>query len=181
MSSCQEDATEIVVGMMKEISSFLGRRISNRDDRDDVVSECILRALEHVGSVEDTSKIPQWLYKISRNALIDYYRVKGKKVEVSFTDYVDDSGNSVIIEELESYAASDKRLEDSPVYEKILLVNNIIAESHRLGSTLADTFMLYFVHHKKYKEIASLLNIPEGTVKSRIFKIRRLIRGKLSR
>lgn len=57
-----------------ELGAFVRRRVSDPDRADDVLGEIVLRVHRSIGRVEDREHLIRWLYRITRNAIIDEYR-----------------------------------------------------------------------------------------------------------
>ena len=66
---------------------FIGKRISNAQDVDDVLQDIFLKIHNNADSIKDDTKIHAWVYRITRNAVIDYYR---KKAAVEMVELPDD-------------------------------------------------------------------------------------------
>ncbi len=61
---------------------FIRSRVSNECDAKDLLHEIFLRAKTRSGSLRDPKKAVSWIYQITRNAVVDYYRSRGKTVEL---------------------------------------------------------------------------------------------------
>jgi RNA polymerase sigma-70 factor, ECF subfamily len=60
--------------MLPQLQTFVRRRIANPDRADDLVAEILLRIHQNVGSLDDRERLPNWVFRIARNAIIDEYR-----------------------------------------------------------------------------------------------------------
>jgi len=103
-----------------------------------------------------------WLTKVSRNLCIDRYR-RRRREEERFTDEVDP--DTIQIDELVS--RPDATLEQR---DEIAMVRRALA---KLDPTYREAVALRDVHDLSYEEIARRLQLPEGTVKSRISRGRK--------
>ena len=65
-----------------KLTFFIRSRILNRCDADDVLHDVFVKVRVKSGSLRDRSKIRSWIYQITRNAIIDYYRKHRKTVEL---------------------------------------------------------------------------------------------------
>jgi len=63
------------------LQTFVRRRISNRDEADDVVGDILLRVHENLGSLREREKVTGWVFRIARNAVIDHYRRAARRPE----------------------------------------------------------------------------------------------------
>lgn len=67
--------------MLPQLRTFVRRRIANPDRADDLVAEILLRVHQNVGSLDDQERLPNWVFRIARNAIIDEYRRAGRSRE----------------------------------------------------------------------------------------------------
>jgi RNA polymerase sigma factor (sigma-70 family) len=138
----------------------------NMDDAHDLVQETLLKALKNEDKFTDNRYIKGWLSRILKNTYIDKYRTKSNQVEDTF-EFIPENSYTV----------------DSNFAEFLLEDENI--ESF-INSALGDrpdvlkTFNL-FREDYSYIEMSEILNIPIGTVKSRINKAKEILREKIKR
>jgi RNA polymerase sigma-70 factor (ECF subfamily) len=70
-----QDATyQIWVELKTNLHRFIARRASNDADADDILQEVFVKIHSSIGNLRDTTKLHSWVYRITRNAIIDYYR-----------------------------------------------------------------------------------------------------------
>jgi RNA polymerase sigma-70 factor, ECF subfamily len=67
--------------MVTRLRAFVRRRIADPDRADDLVAEILLRIHQNVESLEDRERLPNWVFRIARNAIIDEYRRAGRSRE----------------------------------------------------------------------------------------------------
>ncbi|WP_028022461.1 RNA polymerase sigma factor SigZ [Enterovibrio calviensis] len=60
------------------VKAFLHAKVSNPDDVDDLLQDIVLKTYLHLEEVRDNTKIKSWLFQVANNAIIDFYRQKGK-------------------------------------------------------------------------------------------------------
>ena len=60
--------------MLPQLRTFVRRRVADPNRADDLVSEILLRVHQNVGSLDDRDRLPNWVFRIARNAIIDEYR-----------------------------------------------------------------------------------------------------------
>ena len=145
---------------------FSARRSRAHDDAKDLLQETILKALTYRGQFIENTNFKAWVFSIMKNTFINNYR-RDQKVRTTF-DSKEDSLN---------FAAKKNYASETP--ESSLSV----AEMHQSIERLEDEFRIPFKMHTegfKYKEIAEELDLPIGTVKSRIFFTRKKLQGMLS-
>lgn len=74
-------AEQIWREMIPLLRTFVRRRIANQERADDLVAEILLRIYENIASLDDREKLPNWIFRIARNAIIDEYRRAGRNRE----------------------------------------------------------------------------------------------------
>lgn len=67
--------------MLPQLRKFVRRRIADPDRADDVVAEILLRIHQNMASLDDRELLPNWVFRIARNAVIDEYRRAGRSRE----------------------------------------------------------------------------------------------------
>ena len=128
-------------------------KISSRTDADDLLQEVFLAAFEKFETLRDEKNFKPWLLSIARNKCRDYYRKKMDEREVS-------------LETMESNALATGRFGLS----EQSMVSTALDSLNAGDRQMID---LFFVGGYSQEEIARWLNIPVGTVKSRVFKARK--------
>ena len=73
-----------------QLSGFVGRRVRNPADAEDVVQDVFLRIQRGVATLASTDRLDAWAFRIARNAVADYYRAPNRR------EVVDDSAGEVI-------------------------------------------------------------------------------------
>lgn len=132
---------------------FLIRRF---DAADDLVQEVFIRVYQNIGSFRGESSIKTWLFAITRNLAFNYKRSAFIR-KVTLTDWIG-------------------RRESSPSAEKEALDQILTDDLWKIVLDLPDKYREILVLDARYglsnKEIAGLLKISEGTVKSRLHRAR---------
>ena len=81
-SETQEELLAIWRELHNRLRAFIGARVADRADVDDILQEVFLRIHRHVGSLERADRLQAWVYQITRNAIIDHYRAPSVRREV---------------------------------------------------------------------------------------------------
>ena len=148
-------------------------RLNNQQDAEDVVQETYVRAFRSFHTLAPNSNTRAWLIKILLNVIRDHY---SKMLRTVPTEPIDQSSE----EEL----SGDNLLSHSKNPEEKLLENEIDAgllqALQSLPGTLLYPLLLREIEDLNYQEIASVLDIPVGTVMSRLFRARQSLRNKLA-
>ena len=152
------------------------RMTRNPADAEDLVQETYLKAYRAFGSFQEGTNLKAWLYKILTNTFINSYRARKRRPEE--TD-VDD------VEELYLYrrlggpeaAVAGRSAEDQVLDlftdDEVKAALEALPEQSRLAVLLAD------VEGFSYKEIADIMEVPIGTVMSRLHRGRRALQKAL--
>jgi RNA polymerase sigma-70 factor, ECF subfamily len=148
-----------LVNQRTPLKNFAYSLTLNSEEAQDLVQETFLKALKYRDKFVDATNLKAWLYTIMKNTFINTYRrsVKTRQI-ITQTDDIS--------------AVKQLNGSHSPDAESQINVKNI----HRAIDALEDEYKVPFTRYFdgfKYKEIADELDLPIGTVKSRIFLARK--------
>ncbi|MGL4735831.1 MAG: RNA polymerase sigma factor [Cellulosilyticaceae bacterium] len=132
------------------IERFIYYKIASIPDAEDVIQNTYLSAYKNFHNLKDLETFKYWLLKIAKNECNLFYRKHSTNPTISFDEYPIDT------------------LTTSPIHLSTTTserVNEIISE---MPVQAAHILCLFFLQGKKQQEIADILNLPLGTVKSRI-------------
>jgi len=135
------------------------------EDSNDLLQETFFKALKNKDKFQEGTNIKGWLYTIMKNTFINAYRKKKNQ-----NTFVDETDNKYFL----NYREGEKTVETDAVVDQEYIMKQI----NSVEKTYVETFMMYYNGYK-YEEIAEILDIPLGTVKSRIFLARRKMMDKL--
>lgn len=138
----------------------------NQDDAKDLVQDTMLKALRYKEKFTEGSNMKAWLYTILKNSFINQYRRSVKR-----NTFIDTTDNTYFLDQ------NTHKTEN--LGELTFIRKDLETAIQSLPVELKVTFLLN-MEGFKYHEIAEELNIPIGTVKTRIFVARRQLRQKLS-
>ena len=148
--------------LLAEVSSgmerFVRYRLPSQTDADDVLQEVYLSAYRKFPQLKNKDAFKTWIISIARNKCNDYFRAKAAQMEIS-------------IEELSQQELSAGRL-------GISVVHTVRETLDRLGDKDKQILYLYFWKELPQTEIAKILDIPVGTVKSRLFTAKQHFKNK---
>jgi RNA polymerase sigma-70 factor (ECF subfamily) len=150
--------------------SFARKLSRNTHDAEDLVSEAILRAFDRWEQYELGTNVRAWLFTILYHAFVSRKR-RIESHEVAWPE--DEDGRSTF--EVVGESDPEGTFYDSFLDEEITRAIDALPEEYRSAVVLSD------VHGLRYGEIAQILGVPEGTIKSRLFRGRRMLQGKLVR
>ncbi|MBK8442937.1 MAG: RNA polymerase sigma factor [Sphingobacteriales bacterium] len=156
-----------VVNSCNKLRPFAISLTKNSEDAQDLLQETAYRALVNENLFKENTNLKAWLFTIMRNIFINNYRRK-----VKHNTIIDTSDNTFL---LDSKA-------DAPVLGNAAEVNFMMEDIHSSINLLSEEYRLPFMMHYegfKYQEIADKLQVPLGTVKSRIFFARKELKERL--
>jgi len=161
---------------MPSLYSAALRMTRNRADAEDLVQETYLRAYRGFDGFESGTNLKAWLYRILTNTYINTYRAKKRRPDETELDDVEDLYLYHRIGGLEAAmagrSAEDELLDRFSEAEVKEAVEDL-PENFRMAVLLAD------VEGFSYKEIAEILDIPIGTVMSRLHRGRKALQKRL--
>ncbi len=148
-------------------------RLANRQDAEDVVQETYLRAYRSFHTFQTGTNVKAWLTKICLNAINDHLKKKLRQPDMVPLDSESD--------ELESLQSESFSLQD-PVLQLTMneIDQDLLLALQKLPVSLLYPLLMRELEGLTYEEIASILSIPNGTVMSRLFRARRLVRDRLT-
>jgi RNA polymerase sigma-70 factor (ECF subfamily) len=148
----------------------LALRLSgNEADAEDLVQEAMLRAYRSWERYTPGTNAKGWLLTILRHLFINEYRRKRRHPE------------SVDLDTIEPFALLDEKQEEDPqtAFFDRIVDEEVLRAVDQLPEAFREAVMLSDVEGLSYEEIAKVLEVPVGTVKSRLYRGRRLLQGKL--
>ncbi|MGH9075969.1 MAG: sigma-70 family RNA polymerase sigma factor [Acidimicrobiales bacterium] len=152
------------------------RMTRNPAEAEDLVQETYLKAYRAFGSFQEGTNIKAWLYKILTNTFINSYRSRKRRPEQAELDDVEDLYLYRRLGGLEAVAAgrsAEEEVMDHFTEGDVKAAVEALPEQFRLAVLLAD------VEGFSYKEIADILDIPIGTVMSRLHRGRKALQKAL--
>lgn len=150
------------------------RMTRNSADAEDIVQETFLKAYRAYDSFEEGTNLKAWLYRILTNTYINKYRKQQRRPsEVELGELQDLYLFRRLGESSGASYSAEKEALDQFVDTDIIEALESLPESFRMPVVLAD------VDGFSYKEIADILDIPIGTVMSRLHRGRKALQRKL--
>lgn len=147
------------------LKAFAMKMTKDVEDSEDLIQETMYKALRNQDKFAEGSNLKAWLFTIMRNIFINNYRVKKRRNTVmdgSDNQFMLNSGGPTVLNESGNN----------------LLKEDIDRALDSVKPEIRVPFMMYYKGYK-YQEIADILNLNLGTVKSRIFHARKAIQTEL--
>ena len=169
-----EVATPTIETLVAEHSRMVFRIaysiLHNHHDAEDAAQECFLRAWKHKDRLHEIGNAKTWLGRIAWTTALDKRRTRRKMVSLD--------GDEPGVELMESLSDGAPRADEQLAErQKQQLLQRLIAG---LPEDLAQTLELSTVNELNSAEIAEVMKIPEGSVRTRLFRARKQIKEKLA-
>ncbi len=156
------------MAQMDALYSFAFKLTKVREEAEDLVSETLLRAFERWRQFRLGTNIRAWLFTILYHGFVSRKRrIDAREVPMPESD----DGYAPF--EPVGDANPEATFFDSFVDEEVVRAIGALPEEYRTALVMSD------LHGLRYAEIAKVLGVPEGTVKSRLFRGRRILQGQL--
>lgn len=131
--------------------------LRSRQDADDLVHDCLVRALDKLHTRRDGGNMKAWLFAIMHNVFISQRRRSRQYLAKSGQEPTDE-------------------ISDEPGQESTVLVREVVREFYKLSEEQRQVMLLVSVEDLSYVEAARVLGIPIGTVMSRLSRGRQQLR-----
>ena len=162
----------LVLKYQLRLSKLVSRFLRNQSDVPDVVQDAFIKAYRALPNFRGESAFYTWLYRIAINTAKNHLVSQSRK----------SPANSIDVQDAEDYGASEWLKEyASPEREALAaeLESTIYLAIDELPSDLREAITLREIEGLSYEDIAAVMDCPIGTVRSRIFRAREAIDGKL--
>jgi RNA polymerase sigma-70 factor, ECF subfamily len=158
------DITQLVLDYDEVLYRYAYRLTGSAADAEDLTQQTFLVAHEKIGQVRQADSVRSWLFTVLRNA---YLKDRRRTTAVA-------AGNLALDLDSVSDKATLARAEENPIDSEQL---------QRALGELADEFklvlLLFYFEERSYREIADILQVPPGTVMSRLSRAKAHLRSKL--
>lgn len=168
----QEDFEEEIIPHLDAMYNFALRLTSDPNDAEDLVQDTIVKAYRFFSSYEKGTNAKAWLFRILKNSYINNYRKKSKQ-----PNQVDYDEVSSFYETIRADRTDTSDLEDRMFRE--LIDDDISNALEELPEDFRTVVLLCDVEGFTYEEIANMLDVPIGTIRSRLHRGRNLLKAQL--
>ena len=142
---------------------FVRRLVDDERDAWDVLQQTWMSALKSIGRLDEPRALRTWLYRIARNEAINHLRRNGRRMETSDSEAVEN-----VVDD-----SADDEIGSAETAEQVHAALSRLSLRHR------EVLTLHFLEDASLEEIAEILEVPAGTVKSRLFYARAALREQL--
>jgi RNA polymerase sigma-70 factor (ECF subfamily) len=162
----QSEGFELLVRRYtQELFRFLARFTGSAAAAEDIVQEAFLQVHLSAGTFDSSRRFKPWLFTIAANKARDMMRSRSRRPEMPLDAQVasgKEEGQSFLDFLADTSYVPSGALEQSEQHE---LVRSVLA---KMPENLREVLILSYFHRFPYKDVAGILNVPLGTVKSRL-------------
>lgn len=161
--------SELIDKYKRLVSHIVYKIVKTNEDRQDLCQDIFIKVYQNLESFKGDCKLSSWIGRIAYNASLNYL---GKKKP----ELWDDISPEMSLDTLpNSSTLLDEEIANTDMVAKIS------EEIHSLPAPYNVIVALYHLDDMSYQEIAEITGLPDGTVKSYLFRARRLLRERLSK
>ncbi len=168
----QEDFNEEIIPHLDALYNFGLRLTSDPNDAEDLVQDTIVKAYRFFSSYEKGTNAKAWLFRILKNSYINNYRKKSKKPQEVDYDEVSSFYETIRAERTDTSDLEDKMFRD-------LIDDDLSHALEEIPEDFRTVVLLCDVEDFTYEEIANMLDVPIGTIRSRLHRGRNLLKAQL--
>ena len=157
---------ELILKHEKIVYNVALRMMNHSEDAKDISQEVFLKAYRNIKNFDERSMFSTWLYRITTNTCIDEMRKRKGKQSYSLEEELENEDGSMQRQIADEGDTPEESLMRGEEKGEILQALDTLSEEHRAAIILRD------VKGLSYEEISEIIELPMGTVKSRISRAR---------
>ncbi len=162
---------KLVDAYQGRVFGFVRRMVQKPEEAEDITQEVFIRAFQSFERFDGRSSVRTWLFRIAYNLCIDRSRKLGRTFDET----------SIIDSELgEEIEISDQRWQPDQLFLDTELMDLVESALATMSDKLKSVLLLHDKEDLQYEEIAKMLGVPVGTVKSRLFLARAHLQNAVS-
>lgn len=154
----------IVKNTERLVAQIVRKMVRNEEDQKDLVQNIYLKAYQNISSFKFQSKLSTWIGAIAYNATVNY--LEKKKIPLYDIDSLNES----------NFIQSENAEKQMIHKENAQMLTDEINNLPPLYKTLVS---LYHIEELPNKEIAEITNLPEGTIKSYLYRARKILKDNI--
>ncbi len=168
----QNAFAEIVELFKDKVYQLCYRMVGNAHDAEDIAQEAFIRAYVNINSYDTNRKFSTWLYRIATNLSID--RLRKRKPDYFLDAEIEGTEGLTMYSQIPS-----DELQPDEMVESLEFQEWIQQEINELPVMYRSVIVLKYIEELSLKEIGDILDLPIGTVKTRIHRGREALRKRL--
>ena len=161
-----DEYEKLVLEYQKNVYNLALRMTGDPEDAADMAQEAFIKAYSSLSGYRGDSKFSVWLYRIVSNVCLDFLRAKERRQTVSLS-VTDDDGEDTELD------IADESKSPERIFERAMTRDAVRRGLAALTPEYRQILILRELQGMSYEEIAEVLGLESGTVKSRIFRARK--------
>ena len=161
---------ELLLLHQKKVYNLCLRMSANPDDALDLSQEAFLRAWRSLGQYQFEANFSTWLFRLTSNICIDFLRRKKRRQETSLTESYDDSDEGAELSVPDAQPGPEQQAITNETKIELARAMEQLSPEHR------EILQLRVIEDLQYEQIADILDVRVGTVKSRLARARLALR-----
>lgn len=157
---------ELLLLHQKKVYNLCLRMSTNPDDALDLSQEAFLRAWRSLGQYQFEASFSTWLFRLTSNICIDFLRRKKRRQETSLTESYDDSDEGAELSVPDAQPGPEQQAMTNETKIELARAMEQLSPEHR------EILQLRVIEDLQYEQIADILGVRVGTVKSRLARAR---------
>jgi RNA polymerase sigma factor (sigma-70 family) len=166
--------SELIRRYHKKIYALVYNMTSNKEDAEDLVQEVFVKAYAALKNFKGDSSFYTWVYRIAVNRTINYVKSRKKHMGISLDNVDGGVERDLAYVELAAKESPFRDATLSELQEKLNKALLKLSEKHRAVVVLHD------IQGVPHEEIAKMLGVSSGTVRSRLFYARQILQAELT-
>jgi len=164
----QRAYTQLLNRYKNRIFSYIYRLVRTPVDAEDITQETFIRAFKALGTYDPNLPFSSWLFRISHNLAVDFFRRHSK----AFTEPLSEdlTGLKTCFYDKSGPAEGYEQQRQKEIIEQAIF---------KLSVEYREVLLLYHREGKTYEELARILDLPLGTVKTRLHRAREKLKEEL--
>ncbi len=154
---------ELVLLWDQRLFYFIRRLVKNEQDAWDALQQTWLRVLRGIRSLHDPQRLTPWIYKVARNTAFNHARL-----QAAYSAGLEEHPNADLVDDNQAFFAFDQ-------------ADNVHAALQGLSLPHREVLTLFFLDDLSIAEIAEVIGVIPGTVKSRLHYAKRALRDILQK
>lgn len=152
-----------------KVLQYVKSKVNNDETAEDITQEIFIKISKN-NFDEEKSKLNTWIFMITNHQIIDHYRCDKSAKLIHVNGYTDDEGNESF--EFKS-KLNNNNIEEREIYKSIRKA------MRKLNNNEQKIANLYFIQQMKYIEISNILEMPVGSVKGFLSRLRKKLQNEL--
>jgi RNA polymerase sigma-70 factor (ECF subfamily) len=171
---------EIVARHKQKIFSYVYRMVGDSEEAEDITQDVFVKMYVSLSTFRSEASISTWLYRIAGNLCIDRYRKRSRRdtalggSPLSLDSGADSGGTGAVLD------VADTANEPGRLLQRAEVDAQVQAALTKLPPKMRAVVVLHDIEGLAYEEIAAAERCPLGTVKSRLFNARRMLKTLLA-